>query len=150
MDGRLPPQDDRRMKKLVPISVALVAALFLAVTALAANKTLTVSMTGKQETPKGDPDGKGTAKITLEQSKGRICFNLSWSGIGAPNAAHIHKGRKGVAGPVVVPFFGGAPKHSGCVKASKSLIAQIAKSPASYYVNVHNAAYPGGALRAQL
>ena len=150
MDAPLPRRDDRCMKKLVPISLALVAALLLAATALAANKTLTVSMTGKQETPKGDPNGKGTAKITLQPSKGRICFNLSWSGIGAPNASHIHKGKKGVAGPVVVPLFGGAPKHSGCVTASKSLIAQIAKSPASYYVNVHNAAFPGGAIRAQL
>jgi hypothetical protein len=137
------------MKKLVPISV-LVVALFLAVTAVAADKTLTVSMTGKQETPKGDPNGKGTAKITLQQSKGRICFSLNWSGIGTPNASHIHKGKKGVAGPVVVPLFGGAAKHSGCVKAAKSLIAQIAKTPSAYYVNVHNTAFPNGAIRAQL
>ena len=150
MDAPLPPREDRRMKRFVPVSLALIAALFLAVTALAADKTLTVSMTGKQETPKGDPNGKGTAKITLQSSKGRICFKLTWSGIGTPNASHIHKGKKGVAGPVVVPFFGGAPKHSGCVKASKALIGQIAKSPASYYVNVHNAAFPGGAIRAQL
>jgi CHRD domain len=150
MDSPPPARDDRRMKRFVPVSLALVAALFLAVTAFAANKTLTVSMTGKQETPKGDPNGKGTAKITLQQSKGRICFTMTWSGIGTPNAAHIHKGKKGVAGPVVVPLFGGAPKHSGCVKASKSLIGQIAKSPANYYVNVHNAAFPEGAIRAQL
>jgi hypothetical protein len=48
------------------------------------------------------------------------------------------------------PLFGGAAKHSGCVKASKSLLAKIVKRPASYYVNVHNAKYPAGALRAQL
>jgi hypothetical protein len=139
------------MRKLGLISLALLAALFLAVSATAATKTLTVKMTGgNTETPKGDPNGKGTAKITLNTSTGRVCFKLTWSGIGNPVAAHIHKGKKGVAGPVVIPFFGGAAKHSGCVKASKSLVGKIAKSPAGYYVNVHTQAFPGGAIRSQL
>jgi hypothetical protein len=138
------------MHKLALTALIAIAALSLAVGASAATKTLTVSMNGKQETPKGDPNGKGTAKIALNTSTGKVCFRLSWSGIGTPTAAHIHQGRKGVAGPVVVPIFGGAPKHSGCVKADKKLIGKIAKSPASYYVNVHNAKYPGGALRGQL
>jgi CHRD domain len=138
------------MKKLVLISTALVAALSLAVSAFAATKTLTTSMNGKSESPKGDPDGKGTAKVTLNTSTGRVCFKLTWSGIGAPNASHIHKGKKGVAGPVVIPLFGGAAKHTGCVKASKSLVRSIARSPASYYVNIHNAKYPAGAIRGQL
>jgi hypothetical protein len=139
------------MKKLGLISLALAAALLLAVSALAATKTLTTSLKGgSAETPKGDPNGKGTAKVTLNTSTGRVCFRLTWSGIGNPVAAHIHKGKKGTAGPVVVPFFGGTAKHTGCVKASKSLVAKIAKTPAAYYVNVHTQAYPGGAIRGQL
>ena len=133
------------MKKLLLITTA--SALLLAGTALAA-KTYTVTMTGKAETPKGAPNGKGTAKITL--GSGKVCFKLTWSGIGTPTAAHIHKGAKGKAGPVVIPIFGGAPKHSGCVKAAQSLINKIAKSPSGYYVNVHTAKYPAGAIRAQL
>jgi hypothetical protein len=139
------------MKRLIAGSVAVVVALaLLGASALAANKTITVKMNGSQESPKGDPNGKGSATITLEPSKGKVCFKLTWSGIGTPSASHIHSGKKGVAGPVVVPLFGGAAKHSGCVKASKSLIGKIAKSPSGYYVNVHNAKYPGGALRGQL
>src|SRR6478672_6678976 len=120
------------MKKLGLTTLALLAALSLAVSAFAATKTLTVSMTGKAETPKGDPNGKGTAKVTLNTSTGKVCFKLTWSGIGTPNASHIHKGKKGVAGPVVIPFFGGTAKHSGCVTAAKSLVSKIAKSPGSY------------------
>jgi hypothetical protein len=138
------------MKKLGLTSLALLAALFLAVSAFAAERTFTVTMTGKAETPKGDPNGKGTARIKIEATKGEVCFRLTWSGIGTPVAAHIHKGKKGVAGPVVIPFFGGAAKHTGCVKASKKLLGQIVKSPASYYVNVHTKAFPAGAVRAQL
>jgi hypothetical protein len=138
------------MKKLGLISLALLAALFLAVSAWAATKTFTVSLSGKTETPKGDPNGRGTAKVTINTSTGRLCFRLTWSAIGTPNAAHIHKGKRGVAGPVVIPLFGGTAKHTGCVKAAKSLLRQILRSPASYYVNVHNAAFPSGAIRAQL
>jgi hypothetical protein len=138
------------MKKLIPISLALLAALFLAVSAYAAERTLTVTMTGKAETPKGDPNGKGTAKLSIDASKRELCYSLTWHRIGNPVAAHIHKGKKGVAGPIVIPLFAGTAKHSGCVKASKSLLSKILKSPASYYVNVHNAKYPGGALRGQL
>jgi hypothetical protein len=137
------------MKRFAGISIAVLAALCLAVSAYAAEKTFTVSMSGKAETPKGDPNGKGTAKVKIEQSKGEVCFTLTWSGIGTPVAAHIHKGKKGVAGPVVIPFFAKA-KHSGCVKASKSLLGKIIKSPSSYYVNIHTQAFPGGAIRAQL
>jgi hypothetical protein len=134
------------MKKLAAFTAAL--ALVVTAGALAANKTFTVSMNGKSETPKGAPNGKGTAKITLES--GKVCFKLSWSGIGTPNASHIHKGKKGVAGQVVIPLFGGAPKHSGCVKVAQSLINKIKKNPAGYYVNVHTAKFPAGAIRAQL
>lgn len=141
----------RVMKKTFMTSLALsAAALALGATALAADSVITVKLSGKQESPKGDPDGKGTAKITLSPSKGKVCFKITWSGIGNPNAAHIHKGAKGVAGPVVVPLFATPPKHTGCVKAKKSLVSAIAKHPKSYYVNVHNKKYPAGALRAQL
>lgn len=138
------------MKKLAPISAVVAAALLLAVAAFAANKTFTLKMTGKAETPKGAPKGKGTAKLALDSGTGQVCFNMSWSGIGKPTAAHIHQGKKGKAGPVVIPLFGGAPHNTGCVSASKSLINKIIKSPSSYYVNVHTAAYPNGAIRAQL
>jgi hypothetical protein len=139
------------MKKLVPLSLVLLAGLVFAVSSFgASNKTYTVSMNGKQENPKGDPNGKGTAKLTFEQSKGKLCFNLSWTGISKPVASHIHKGKKGVAGPVVIPIFAGTPKHKGCVPASKSLIGKINKNPGGYYVNIHTAQFPGGAIRAQL
>jgi hypothetical protein len=134
------------MKKIVAITAAL--ALLVAGAAYAANKTFTVSMSGAKETPKGAPNGKGTAKVTLE--KGKVCFKLTWSGIGTPTAAHIHQGKAGVAGPIVIPFFGGAAKHSGCVAAKQSLINKIQKSPSNYYVNVHTKAFPAGAIRAQL
>jgi len=139
-------------KKLLSVSLAIVAALLLAAvsSSAAGSKTFTVKMTGGQESPKGSPSGKGSATITLKQSSGKVCFNLSWSGIGTPTASHIHAGKRGKAGPVVIPIFGGTPKHKGCVPAPKALIGKIIKNPSGYYVNVHTAKFPGGALRGQL
>jgi hypothetical protein len=114
-------------------------------------KTLTVHMTGSQETPKGSPTGSGTAKVTLDAAKGQVCFNLTWSKIKPPTASHLHKGPKGTSGPIVVPLFGNPPaKHVGCVSASKTLVAAIIKNPSAYYVNIHTADYPAGAIRSQL
>jgi hypothetical protein len=61
-------------------------------------------------------------------------------------AAHIHKGRPGVAGPVVVPF-GKVYKSKGCTTTTAAIAAAIQKTPSAYYVNVHNAKFPAGALR---
>jgi hypothetical protein len=139
------------MKKLVPIAFALFAMMaFTAAAVGSSNRTFTVKMTGGQESPKGDPNGNGTAKITLEDSQRKVCFSLTWHAISKPVASHIHQGKKGVSGPIVVPLFAGAPKHTGCVHASKSLIEKIKKHPGNYYVNVHTVQFPGGAIRGQL
>jgi len=41
-------------------------------------------------------------------------------------------------------------KAKGCQKASKAMISAIESRPNDFYVNIHNAPYPGGALRGQL
>lgn len=146
------------MRKVAVLLFALVgSALIVGGPALAAQKkasakkTISVKLDGKQEVPAGSPTGSGTARISLDATKGQVCFSLKWSNIQDPTASHIHKGAKGKAGPVVVPLFGNPPAlHSGCVKAKKSLIKAIQKKPAAYYVNVHTMDFAGGAIRAQL
>jgi hypothetical protein len=144
------------MRKIALTSLALAAgALVAGGSALGAAsgspKTVTVHMTGGQEVPKGSPTGTGTFRFQLIPSKGQVCYSLTWSKIGTALSSHIHKGAKGKSGPVVIPLSAVAPvKHSGCVKAAKSLIQAIQAHPSRYYVNVHTAKYPGGAIRAQL
>jgi hypothetical protein len=127
---------------------ALVVALVPAIAFAAPQKnSLHATLTGNAETPKGDSDGRGTAEIKINGKQ--VCWELTVSKIGKPNAAHIHKGKAGVAGPVVVPL-GATYKAKGCTQSTAALARAILAKPGSYYVNVHNAKYPGGAVRGQL
>jgi hypothetical protein len=139
------------MKKLILSAVALVALIVAVPLAHAAStKTFHAKLRGASEAPtKGDTDGKGNATVRV---KGRqVCWTLTWSKIGTPAAAHIHKGAKGQAGAVVLPLFTAAPgKHSACRTVSSSLAKDIVKHYENYYVNIHTASFPGGAIRGQL
>lgn len=139
---------------VICLGAGLLSALALSVVAVAddGGRPLATTLTGAAEVPgPGDPDGSGTATIRLNVGQGEVCFELAVSGIAAATASHIHVAPAGVAGPVVVPL---APPtsgtSSGCVAADPDLIKNIVKNPQGYYVNVHNAEFPAGALRGQL
>jgi hypothetical protein len=141
-----------RARVLVVCLLGLLCVPALALGAVsAATKSFTISMTGGTEVPKGPPKGSGKAVITLNAGTGKVCWTYSsLKGISKVNASHIHKAAAGKSGPVVVAFFTGALKTKGCVTASKSLITAIEKKPSAYYVNIHTAKYPAGAIRGQL
>lgn len=134
----------------IAASVSLLAG---AATAADGGRKLHTSLTGAAEVPgPGDTDGTGTATITVNSGQKRVCYKLSVANIASATMAHIHEGGATVAGPVRVSL--GAPNangvSSGCVTVTRKLALEILKNPADYYVNVHNAAFPGGAIRGQL
>ena len=110
------------------------------------------TLTGAAEVPgPGDPDGSGEAEITVNPGKSKICWTLKVRDIEPATAAHIHIGATSIAGAVVVGLSAPSDGDSdGCQTVTRDLADAIRKSPASYYVNVHNAAYPAGAIRGQL
>jgi hypothetical protein len=109
-------------------------------------------LTGAAEVPgPGDPKGSGTAQVTLNPNTGEVCYELSVENIQEATAAHIHEGALGKEGPVKVSLD--APKTAtakGCKSADAALIKAIMQDPTGYYVNVHSAAFPNGAVRGQL
>ncbi len=99
----------------------------------------------------GDPDGIGFATVTVNPGQGVLCYELSVSGIAPAEAAHIHEAPFGEAGGVVVTLEAPTDGFSGgCIEVGRELAKDILKNPADYYINVHNAPYPSGALRGQL
>lgn len=110
-------------------------------------------LVGWTEVP-GPGNGKGGGRVTVvvDPPKGRICYMFfNVHGIETPTAAHIHAGEAGKAGDVVVtltpPVEGTA---SGCQDVSTELAQAIVDNPAGYYVNIHTAQFPQGAIRGQL
>jgi hypothetical protein len=123
-------------------------------TVSAGGRPIVVEMTGAQEAPVppgGDPDGTGTAWFWINPGQDEVCYVLEVANIAPATAAHIHIAPAGVPGPVVIPLA--APTSgtsSGCAEADRSLLVAILIDPSAYYVNVHNADFPGGAVRGQL
>ena len=110
-----------------------------------------IPLTGAAEVPgPGDEDGDGFANVFLGPGT-QICYDLSVNGIEAATAAHIHEAGSDASGPVVVPLE--TPVEGsidGCAEVEAALIERIEADPSGFYVNVHNAEFPNGALRGQL
>ena len=115
-------------------------------------RKLKTALIGTAEVPgPGDSDGRGSFNGTFNPGKNKVCYELNVSNISTPTAAHIHSGAAGVAGPVVValttPTTGSA---KDCTTLDREKIQEIIKNPENFYVNVHNAEFPDGAVRGQL
>jgi hypothetical protein len=135
------------------LSLATGAAL-IAAPALSADggRKLDANLSGAAEVPgPGDADGSGTASVTVNAGRSQVCYALNVTRIDPATMAHVHKAATGVAGPVVVALQAPATGSSkGCATVTRELALAILKSPADYYVNVHTAAFPSGAIRGQL
>ena len=116
----------------------------------AGTKSLTAAMTAAEETPPGPDGATGTGKFTIDEAAGTFCYDLTWDEkTGQPNAGHVHRGKKGLQGPVVLQFS--LPdKPKDCVKADGALLKEIGAGPDGFYVNLHTGKYPTGAIRGQL
>lgn len=137
--------------------VALIAALTLpAADAAAPAVQLSAKLKGAKEVPgPGDPNGKGEIFVAVKKQKRKVCFELRFRKVEAPEAGHIHKGGRNDAGPVKVLLFedrSGLPgrRFEDCVKGKRKTLRKIARNPEGYYVNIHNDDYPDGAIRGQL
>lgn len=110
-------------------------------------------LSGMAEKPHGDMHGTGSATVNLYPATHKVCYSITVKGLmGKSLAAHIHKGKAGVSGPVVVmlkaPGMNG--RSTGCTMAPAMVFKDMMMSPKSYYVNVHTKEYSNGAVRGQL
>ncbi len=103
--------------------------------------------------PPADLDGTGRVIVRIQGVQ--VCFLIEWNNILTPFTGHIHAGAAGVNGPVVVGFWSGQLPTTitgvtGCAMSTSTALAPILANPAAFYANVHNTAFPGGAIRGQL
>jgi hypothetical protein len=163
---------------LLSLALAALVALALAGAASAARldfadhggRSFSTVLTGEAEVNEegvpnqGDPEGSGTAIITVNPGQEEVCWEITATGITLPaTGAHIHEGAVGEVGDVVVPLTppeAVTPSEeegdevvgfsSGCAEVSREVALDILKNPEDYYVNVHTTDFEGGAIRGQL
>ena len=146
----------KRLFAALPLAALAIAVLALAIasTASAGGRPLSADLSGSNEVPPvstGDPDGSGTADLTLNQGQGEICLQIEVQNIAAPILQHIHRGVAGANGPVVVDFTSLLSQGGdGCVSADPALVKEIRQNPEGFYFNVHTGEFQGGAVRGQL
>jgi CHRD domain-containing protein len=130
---------------LLPTSVSATALAGPAVASTAAAAAAAPVTLYATLAPSGDSNGRGSATVRLNRQTRRVCATLDWSRIGRPNAAHIH--RKSDGG-IVVDLTNAVGDGSGCTTGvGRQIIRRIVEHPRRYYVNVHNQAYPAGAIQ---
>ncbi len=113
---------------------------------------LTGNLSGAQEVPANASAATGGVTALLDRVTGEVFITGNFSGLAAnASAAHIHNGAAGVNGAVVVSLSP-SPSTSGSVTGNATVAASFADAMISglAYVNIHNASFPGGELRAQL
>lgn len=117
--------------------------------------TVKTALNARQEVPKpkgrvGRASGTFAATVTRTGETGTITWRLTHARLtGRAVAAHIHMGRRGQAGPVVLPLCG--PCRSGARRtAALSPAVQDALAAGRAYVNVHTARNRAGEIRGQL
>ena len=146
------------MKKIVlALAVAALGAMLVVGMGLSATKKngtymLTAKLTAKQEVPraKGVP-AAATGTFTGKLVGTKLTWKLTYKGLsGKSVGAHIHMGKPGKAGNVIVVLC--PPRcvsgKSGTTTVKKDVRDAIERNLT--YVNVHTAKNPGGEIRGQV
>ena len=117
-------------------------------------RVLVAYLNGGNELPgPGDADAFGSATVTLTAANA-LCYTITTQNLGgAATAAHIHVGNAGVAGGITLalPVNASVPfRIANCIGAPVATVTALRSNPGNFYVNVHSAAFAGGAVRGQL
>jgi hypothetical protein len=134
------------MRRWLRFIVSILAVPIVGLTTLASSSAQVVP-------PVATPtDGVGSDRIVVDATRQMVCFALHATNVEQPTAAHIHEGAVGVAGPIVVPLAAPVDGNvSGCTPdVDREVLSRLIQTPAGFYVNVHNAEFPAGAVRGQL
>jgi len=154
---------------LVALSLLLAAGAALAGISAGGKKVkgaerLRATLSAANEVPgPGNPDLSGKADVFVSPRKGEVCFDITLESL-VPGAkeddpvvgVHIHPGAAGTACVVGEDCVFGVDLDfaneglEGCVRAGTELLNSIVDQPELFYLNVHTASFPDGALRGQL
>lgn len=145
----------------------LAIATFDPITAPEVQRNFFAVLSGGEEVPANDSQGRGVAKFQLSEDGLSLHYSLTVANIENVTASHIHLAPAGANGGVVVFLFGPAApagplagKIAMGTITGANLINALAGEPLSVlidhmrsgnaYVNVHTSQIPGGEIRGQI
>lgn len=141
----------RRTAQLLIAGGAALAVLLPATPALAKTVSLKATLSARNEVPAESGNSSGSVTATVNTKTHRVCVALKTKNLSGATGAHIHQGKSGKAGGIVIDFTFLLKKtvRSGCATGSAAIVNGLANSPSGFYFNVHNRAHPAGAARGQ-
>lgn len=120
------------------------------VAAAAETVVLTANLSGANEVGGGAPEGNGAFRVEINTETGDFCYTLYGEKISAPTMAHVHTGAAGTNGGPVITMDVTGKGSDMCIAVEPDKLKPIVANPAGFYVNIHTADFPGGAVRGQL
>jgi CHRD domain-containing protein len=150
---------------LIAVTITMVSATtFSNHIVLAQNQKFNAKLSGQQEVPPVQTTASGMAWFKPMQDK--AWFKLNVTDMQGVTQAHIHTGKQGENGPVVVTLYKSATPQlingklaygnitttllEGPMKGKQISGLATAMSNGSTYVNVHTEKYPNGEIRGQI
>lgn len=136
--------------------------------AQAAQLTFNINANGANEVNaagvpnQGDPDGTAVGTLILNNgtgagTTGSATFNLTLANLDVPlTGFHIHSAVSTTTGPVFIDFGNPEAFRTGNTLAgvvsnlSAVNVTTVLNTPSNFYLNMHNGAFPAGAVRDQL
>ncbi|MFI7610891.1 CHRD domain-containing protein [Nonomuraea terrae] len=100
-----------------------------------------------------DRNGLAVAKFRIQGN--RLYFLVQWKNVAKPTAFHIHRGKAGVNGPVVIDLLAngktrGNTSVGSVVVKDAGVLNGIKANPKNWYANLHTKQFADGAVRGQL
>ena len=150
------------MQRVCAIAAVIAIAAVPVGLAGAAPTKLDATMNGAAEVPRSDSSATGSARFTVSSNGRKIRYQLRARGLsGAPQAAHLHLGAPGEAGPVLISIATqqfSLPRRGTLTARQFTAVDSVdtfrkavrAVRAGRTYVNIHTAMYPGGEIRGQV
>jgi len=116
---------------------------------LASGQEIKVTLSGAEEIPPVQTSASGMGRISVAMDRA-VTGSVTVSGM-TVSVAHIHEGRAGTTGPVIVPLTKTADNVWSVPPETKLTDAQFESYKAgNLYFNVHSAANKTGEIRGQI
>lgn len=138
-----------RKQRPTPAVIAFVALLLACWSTMLHADSIAVDLSGREEVPPVATAASGRGAITITRDKS-VSGSIRTDGV-AGTTAHIHSGRRGQTGPVVIPLTKTADNVWSVPAGTKlSNAAYKDLKTGGLYVNVNSEAHPEGEIRGQL